>query len=380
VSPGYGATFLILSGAPPREVVVLLVEPGSPAAAQGLLRGDEIISVDGFSIDSSNTNALNAGLFPTNSNQSHMFGIRNSSGTRNVTMVSGQIASTPVHTVDVIPTASGNVGYVLFNDHILPAEDGLFDAINTLKTANVQDLVLDVRYNGGGSLAIASELAYMIAGSAQTAGRTFERLVWNKKHPTTNPVTGAPLAPMPFADKTIFGLSRPAGTPLPTLNLSRVYVLTSDSTCSASESIINSLRGVDVEVIQIGTTTCGKPFGFYDFDNCGTTYFSIQFQGVNQKDFGDYIDGFSPANTPASDRGTPVPGCAVEDDLGHQLGDPNERMLSVALAYRMSGTCALPPPTSMGQNKMTGPAEGIGKIVRAPYREIRRVRPEDFTP
>ena len=60
---------------------------------------------------------------------------------------------------------------------------------------------------------------------------------------------------------------------------------------------MNSLRGVDVEVIQIGSTTRGKPYGFYPTDNCGTTYFTIQFRASNAKGFGDYSDGFSPANT-----------------------------------------------------------------------------------
>ena len=58
---------------------------------------------------------------------------------------------------------------------------------------------------------------------------------------------------------------------------------------------MNGLRGVGVEVIQIGSTTCGKPYGFYPTDNCGTTYFTIQFKGVNDAGFGDYSDGFSPA-------------------------------------------------------------------------------------
>ena len=66
---------------------------------------------------------------------------------------------------------------------------------------------------------------------------------------------------------------------MPALDLERVFVLTTASTCSASEAIINSLRGINVEVIQIGSTTCGKPYGFYPQDNCGTTYFTIQFAG-----------------------------------------------------------------------------------------------------
>ena len=122
-------------------------------------------------------------------------------------------------------------------------------------------------------------------------------------------------------------------------------MLTGPGTCSASESIINSLRGIDVEVIQVGATSCGKPYGFYPFDNCGTTYFSIQFRGVNQKGFGDYTDGFSPSNTPQVE-GEPVPGCLVSDDFTRQLGDPQEGRLKAALQYREDGTC----PTIVGSS------------------------------
>ena len=140
------------------------------------------------------------------------------------------------------------------------------------------------------------------------------------------------------------------GVPLPALDLSRVYVLTGGTTCSASESLINGLRGVGVEVIQIGSTTCGKPYGFYPQDNCGTTYFSIQFRGVNAAGFGDYSDGFSPANI-IGPRGTLVPGCAVADDFLHELGDINEGRFQAALTrIRLPLYCpsasAIGPPVS----------------------------------
>ena len=136
-------------------------------------------------------------------------------------------------------------------------------------------------------------------------------------------------------------------------------------------------RNTPPEVIQVGSTTCGKPYGFYGFDNCGTTYFSVQFKGVNAKGFGDYTDGFSPKNT-ALNKGVEVPGCSVPDDLGHQLGDPNERLLSVALGYRTSGTCLI-PPTSMGQGKPSFEIEP-SSIMRPAYREIRVMRPTDLAP
>ena len=112
-------------------------------------------------------------------------------------------------------------------------------------------------------------------------------------------------------------------------------MLAQHGTCSASEALINGLRGVDVEVVLIGGTTCGKPYGFTAKDNCGYSYFPIEFVGVNNKGFGDYADGFVPAGSGA----TGVKGCQVADDLDRPLGDTGEGMLAAAMQYRLDGTC-----------------------------------------
>jgi hypothetical protein len=125
----------------------------------------------------------------------------------------------------------------------------------------------------------------------------------------------------------------------------RVFVLTTDRSCSASEAVINGLRGIDVDVIQIGGQTCGKPYGFYPTENCGTTYFTIQFRGVNNKNFGDYADGFAPAQ-PVGTLGDVMPGCPVSDDFSKLLGDPTEAMLATAIAYAETGTCPAAPVAS----------------------------------
>jgi hypothetical protein len=270
----------------------------------------------------------------------------------------------------------GTVGYLLFNDHIATAEEGLIDAVEFLAGENIDELVLDIRYNGGGYLAIASQIAYMIAGDARTAGRTFEEMEFSDKHPATNPVTGAPLEPFPFLDTTVGLSSLPSGQSLPSLDLSRVIVLTGPNTCSASEAIMNSLRGVDVEVIQIGSTTCGKPYGFYPTDNCGTTYFTIQFRGVNDKGFGDYTDGFSPENT-AGAAGEPVPGCPVGDDFEHALGDPLEARFESALIWLETGDCPVPTGNSTsGLAKASAPLSATDGIMpRSPWRENRILQP-----
>lgn len=386
VMAGYGVQWITLAPEPPRQIVVAYTEPGSPAAIAGLQRGDEVLEIDGADAVTGNTQAivatLNAALFPvrpmsaSDSGETHTFRVLKLDGTQtDVTLTSEIVEISPVQNVRTI--AGGAVGYLLFNDHIATAESALIDAVSTLDAANISDLVLDIRYNGGGYLAIASQLAYMIAGDALTSGQVFERIAFNDKHPTTNPVTGTPLGPTPFYTTTV-GLSEPSGTPLPTLDLQRVYVLTSSATCSASEAIINGLRGVGVDVFQIGTTTCGKPYGFYPQDNCGTTYFSIQFKGDNAQGFGDYTDGFIPDSTASGTDGERVPGCVIGDDFEHELGSEAEARLAAALSFRASSNQTCPaasgssPGAQLKSGRSTSDADGI--MHKSPFRENRILR------
>jgi hypothetical protein len=138
-------------------------------------------------------------------------------------------------------------------------------------------------------------------------------------------------------------------------------VITGPGTCSASESIINALRGVDIEVYIIGSTTCGKPYGFYPTDNCGTTYFSIQFRGENAANFGDYSDGFSPENQVAN-KGTSLPGCSVADDFTHAMGDQAEARIAAALALRASNNLTCPTPSGSSLPRV---AKSSGEFARS---------------
>ena len=100
-----------------------------------------------------------------------------------------------------------------------------------------------------------------------------------------------------------------------------------------------------MEAVLIGDTTCGKPFGFYPASNCGETYYSIQFQGVNEKGFGDYTDGFAPQNS-SSTFAVKASGCTVADDFTRELGDTSEALLAAALQHRLDGTCPAVPVSS----------------------------------
>ena len=381
VQAGYGANFVVIASTPPREVLVSYTEPGSGAtmAPANLARGAKILTIDGVDLvnatDQASVDILNAGLSPQTVGESHTFSVLDAGATtpRTFAMVSANVTITPVQNVHTITAPNGSlVGYMLFNDHIATAEGELVAAFSQLRSAGVHDLVLDIRYNGGGYLDIASEVAYMIAGPGPTTGQTFELSQFNSKHPSVNPVTGAPLAPVGF-HATTQGFSTTAGQALPFLNLARVFVLTTSNTCSASESIINSLRGVNVQVIEIGSTTCGKPFGFYPADNCGVTYFSIQFRGINAQGFGNYPDGFTPQNTVATE-GVLVPGCSVADDYSHALGDSAEGLLASALSYQSNGTCPV-PPSGMGVPPTLSaafvPPIANGKVIKSIWQQNR---------
>jgi carboxyl-terminal processing protease len=383
-SATYGASFAILASSPPRDIRVRYTEPNSPASAvvggiASLPRGAKIISVNGLdAINGARTQAevdqLNAGLFPTTTNVTTTFVVRDpgASADRTVTIVSTSLSSKPVNRTQVLNTPTGKVGYILFNTFSpFASEREIKDAMESLRSENVTDLVLDLRYNGGGLLTVASQLSYMIAGPTRTNGKVFETLRFNASSGNVNPVTGAANSPTNFRS-TGAGFTVPTGTALPDLNLRRVYVLSTARTCSASEAVINGLRGIDVEVVLIGGTTCGKPYGFYATNNCGTTYYTIQFQGVNNIGFGDYADGFIPQNSTAQ-FGVRMPGCSVADDYTKELGDPTEGMLAAALGYRATGSCPAPAsamakseaPPNMSSERAPNPLD-----VRAPRESV----------
>jgi hypothetical protein len=241
-----------------------------------------------------------------------------------------------VPTVFTDTTGAGrHFGYIQFNDHDTGAQDQLIDAFRQVRDAGAQDLVLDLRFNSGGFLYIAQSAASMITGPASD-GLLFERLRYNDKRATESAQSA-----LNFSSTVQFPESRyAAGTPLPQLGLPRVFVLTSGRTCSASESIINSLRGIDVQVVRIGSTTCGKPYGFRQKNNCGWAYFPIEFQGSNAKGFGDYTAGFTPT-------------CAVQDNTSVAAGGASDPLLAAAKFYIDNNACQ--PNTATGVQSAARP-------------------------
>lgn len=344
----------------PYPFVVGFVEKDSPNF--GLVeRGDRVSSANGISwgptlTESERTRFFNLLDGLTDDDAVEFEFIKPSGDLITVTIQKTEVNLDSVPTYSVLPNSDNStVGYLLFNTHVESSTDYLVDAVNYFIENDIDDLVLDLRFNTGGLLSVASQLSYMIAGDDKTEGLEFEYREFNDQLQTAfegdGPNGEQRSVDIPFFTTKLDSNGQSVGEVLPTLNLDRVAVITSWMyTCSASESIINTLKGLGVEVIQVGTETCGKPFGYLGvIENCGYAYNIINFKGQNALGFGDYDNGFRVNNSP--DRGLDEnPGCEIADEYTGDFGDLEENMLASALDYLANGQCgddiASSPPQS----------------------------------
>ncbi len=328
---------------------VALIAADSPAADAGMARGGQLERI---------VERTPASWYPNQAGAYARFLYRDTpnAGAREITLNARTVKENPVPIISSVTTPAGQkAGYLLFTDHAQGAQDKLIAAMQTIRSQGLQELVMDLRYNSGGYLYIAQALASMITGT-RTNGLVFESLRYNDKRDADSRASA-----FAFSGTVQYGETTYAtGYPLPRLNLRRVYVLTSEETCSASESIINGLRGVDVEVVLIGAPTCGKPYGFTRKDNCGRAYFPIEFQGTNAKGFGDYSAGFAPS-------------CSAIDDFDRALGQASEGQLATALRHLDTGQCGIaqargfmPQPNTLSADtpSMDVPRPPHGRLLR----------------
>lgn len=328
---GYGVAVagMEVSGNASAPLYVRYVEPLSPAAGR-IYRGDRVLSINGVSASSLIASDDYSVLSPTAAGQQITMVVRDTGGSdHTVTLNAAVYTLSPVPGSSVVTTALGRkLGYVLVKDMITQAGTPLEQAFAGFRSQGVADVVLDLRYNGGGLVSVGSTVASYVAGSRGN-GRTYASLLYNDKRAAAN--------------NQSFRFTLPASA----AGVSRVFVLTGARTCSASEQVINGLRGIGVEVVAIGDTTCGKPVGFLPASACGTTYSAVNFESVNERNEGRYFDGFAPT-------------CAVAEDFTSPLGVSSEPLLGAALAYADSGSCPLGPTAralSLKPRALRGPVE-----------------------
>ncbi len=224
---------------------------------------------------------------------------------------------------DTLHVADKIVGHMVLKSFIQPTYDELDSIFLVFKNQGVNELILDLRYNGGGQVDVCTYLASQISGPA-TDGQTFVVQEYNDKKTDQNitvPFTGS-------------GLETPASQ----LGLTRLVVLASAGTASASEAVINGLKSY-MDVVVIGDDTYGKPVGMNVWNYRDTyAYVPVTFKLTNKDGFGDYYDGL-PADS------------YIPDDPTRAFGDRQETTLAEAIYYLE-----------------TGAFTGAGKKKSVPYR------------
>jgi C-terminal peptidase prc len=307
------------------ELRVLQVFADSPASEAGLARGDRILEIDGRTVEALVASGEIGGAFgPSEVGASSELLFRSRTGEERRARMTKRLVTIPtVSATRVFDVEGRKVGYLFFRNFVRPSFAALDEAFASLAEAGITELVLDLRYNGGGLVDVAVHLGSLIGG-AMTAGQTFATYAHNDRNA--------------FRNETLRfeALEQRAPT------LSRLIAITSRSSASASELVINALRPF-VPVITIGEATYGKPVGQYLVPFCDKVLAPVSFSLRNANDEGDFFGGL-----PAT--------CTAGDGIDVELGDPAEASLAEALHYIRHASCSLSPEaTRAARVRAAGP-------------------------
>ncbi len=335
-SPIYNAT---------SDLRIKYVYPGSPADKAGLARGYQITAITGVpsltytSSTSSDYTALVDALF--NSTTITMTVQKPDNSTFNVTLNTASYTVNPVLKSKVLDLGNGKkMGYIVFNSFtvIKNAQASLDAAFATFTAAGVTDLVVDLRYNGGGSVETAEYLSNLIVPMAKTNTvmytEYFTDKMQNDKYPLFAKKFGIDVVKNPGIFKAANNQYKFAK--VGTLNINRVFFIVTGSTASASELTINNLIP-EMNVQLIGTTSYGKPVGFYGIPIGSYQYYTPEFESKNSAGQGGYYAGMTPGSAT-------YPGVQAADDVTHDFGDVNEALLAKAINYTVKGTYSVAIP------------------------------------
>jgi carboxyl-terminal processing protease len=297
------------------------VHEGSAAGRAGLDRGALLIGVNGVALADLTSQELSAEL----ARDIVVHQIQELDGSiRDVELTKGDVDVTSVKSTTVLDTPQGPVGYLMFTTFVRPGEDELRVAFAEFRAREVERLVIDLRYNGGGLLSTAALLGSLIDNAA--AGEPLIVETYNSRHEDMN------------RSRLLFETAEG-------VSASHVVFLTTGRTASASEQVINGLLPY-TQVDVVGQTTLGKPVGADSWDHCDYTITPITFHSLNANREGDYFAGIAPV-------------CNVPDDLLHRLGDPEEAQLAAALRVLAGEPLACNPVSEPKSTLRTAPDLGL---------------------
>jgi carboxyl-terminal processing protease len=319
---------------------ILQVFPDSPASEAGLERSDRIVAINGQSVQALvDSNALAQALGPSQEGFAMEFRYERLDGSSvDARMAKRAVTIPTVSYLNLYEVEGRRVAYLFFRNFVQPSRAALDEAFNALRDVGATELVLDLRYNGGGLVSIAQHLASLIGGP-RTEGQVFAEYFHNARNAYRNEVTR-------FEPRTN------------ALALDRLVVITTRSSASASELVVNALRPF-IPVVTVGDATYGKPVGQYGITFCDKVLYPVAFTLRNADGQGDFFDGI------AAD-------CAAPDDADRQLGDPEEASLAEALHVMRTGQCSAPPEEASVQRRRTAtrveamaPRSGLDQVIGA---------------
>ncbi|RYY85805.1 MAG: hypothetical protein EOO15_16095 [Chitinophagaceae bacterium] len=284
------------------------VERESPAGRAGVRRGWRVLRINGSdNISTSNTDFVVQNVFQS-SNTTFTF-VRPDNSQVTLNLAAAPYREHPIIKDTVLQEGGRKIGYFALNAFMgdsLEVAVGIRNSFVRFAAAGINDLVVDLRYNGGGYVYMQEALANYIAPASANGGVMMKQQ-FNARMSAYNETTNF----------------HKAGA----VNLPRVFFIVSKSTASASELLINNLRPY-METILVGpSATHGKPVGFFPIPVQEWYVFPVSFKTVNRDGQGNYYNGISTQAT-------------VADGLDKDWGDPNEASLGAAIHYAVNGTFA----------------------------------------
>lgn len=343
-------------------VITRYVLPNSSAASVGIKRGDIFMEVNGEQLTRSNYRKL---MSQDNFIISYAEINDGSIGlTGETAELSGsEMAENPVHIAKVIEKEGLKIGYLMYNGFTWDFDPQLNEAFGYFKSQNIDELVIDLRYNGGGTIETASDLASMVTGGNE--GEILAQMMLNQKWQTIYDQEA------PEAIRYRFNNEIHTGEIINSLNLGKVYVIATFGSASASELLINGLRPY-IDVVHIGSNTAGKYQGSRTLYDSNTWNFGKEnVNSTHKYVIQPLISKVANANGKSDyDEGLP-PDISAAENLNYlPLGEPEEPLLSAALSA-IFGTSQSEQATTAKQmegNKFK--IEGDSKMFTPTYQKM----------
>ncbi|MFB9077102.1 S41 family peptidase [Flavobacterium procerum] len=300
---------------------VRYIIPNSDASTKAIKRGDLFTSVNGTKLTVANYQQLLINQDSYTLNMADKSGNNYVLNGKSVSLTKTILEENPIFINKIIESGTHKIGYLMYNGFYADYDERLNNAFGELKAKGATDFILDLRYNGGGSVRTSTRLATMI--TSNFPNQVFSKRQYNAKLMSL-------FNPESLNERFVADID---GKAVNSLNFGTIYIITTASTASASELIINGLKPY-MNVVQIGETTTGKNVGsftVYDSDTYITKEginrnhkYAMQplvFKIANAQGFGDYQNGLEPTYKQLETVST----------YG-VLGDPKEPLLSLAIS------------------------------------------------